>query len=796
MANPKKTKKSESFFQSFEEESLPNELFIVPIKIRPIFPGIITPLLIPPGKFSIAIDQVYRENGLIGLFLYKQDKQDENESNIAENLYPVGTLVRVLKKIILPDGGTNILINSLQRVKMESIKLTEPFLVANVKYPEEHIDGPKNYLKALIRTLMILSKELAQNNPLFTEEMKLTLVNMSDPGKMADFICSILNLERNEYQEILEIHDIGLRLERVIIYLKKEIELVALQRKINEQINDKMDKQQRQFYLKEQLKAIQGELGIPDEKSEKKYIRLIQRLKDLKVDSIIIKEVEREIEKLKNSDHNSGDYNVIRNYLDTIESLPWEEPPQRTIDIKLAKKILNRDHYKLDDIKTRILEFLAVKKLNPSNTGTILCFVGPPGVGKTSIARSIAESLGRKFYRFSLGGVRDEAEIKGHRRTYIGSMPGKIITALRLLKEKDPVILLDEIDKLSNSAHGDPASALLEVLDPEQNITFRDHYLDLPFDLSKVLFIATANNIEHVPRVLADRMDVMYLSGYITEEKVEIFNKYLWKKIIKKDGIEKIKLRFEDDAVVALINSYSREAGLRGLEKMVDKIARKIAYKVVKGEKIDSVIKKIDLETFLGIPVYTSERMTIPTQPGMALGLAWTSVGGATLLIEAIFIKGKGGITLTGKLGKTMNESAFIALNHVRSILDDDSIFNSKRIHLHVPDGATPKDGPSAGITMAITILSLALNRIVPAGYGMTGELTLTGEVLPIGGLREKLVAARRANISNIIIPKDNEPNLKEIPSYIQRGLKISMVTKFSEVIEILFGKIKLNTKK
>ncbi|MCB1178503.1 MAG: endopeptidase La, partial [Leptospiraceae bacterium] len=709
-------------------------------------------------------------------------------------IYQVGVVARVLKKLNLPDGGTNILINTLHRFVWDKIVSREPYLTGKVHYPKDEIDkGSKVDLKALMRTLLIHTKDLAQNNPLFTEEMKLTLVNMNEPGKMADFVCSILNLEKEEYQDVLETKSVHLRLEKVIIYLKKELELIDVQKKINEQINDKMDKQQRQFFLREQLKAIQGELGLGDEKVDKKYEGLIDRLTKAKANQEVVSEVKREIEKLSYSDSNTADYNVIRNYLDIIDSLPWEAPPIREIDLKKSKRILDRDHYKLEDVKDRILEFLAVKKLNPDNSnGTILCLVGPPGVGKTSIVRSVAEALGRKFFRISLGGMRDEAEIKGHRRTYIGSLPGKIITALRIVKEKDPVILLDEIDKLKVGFSGDPAGALLEVLDPEQNINFRDHYLDLPFDLSKVLFIATANTLDTIPRVLLDRMDVIRLSGYITEEKVEIFKKYLWTKLLSKNGLGKSGIELQKDTIEFLINSYSRESGLRGLERTTDKLVRKIAYEFVLNGKKPKKIGPPELEKYLGVPVFTDEKLLNTVKPGTALGLAWTSMGGATLFIEAIFLTGRGGLTLTGKLGKTMNESASIAFSYVKSILDQKLLEDNKRIHLHVPDGATPKDGPSAGITMASAILSLFIDTPLNTGYAMTGELTLTGKVLPIGGLKEKIVAAKRVGIKKIIFPGDNEPQLREIPEYIKRGIKFYSVGEFKEVVSLLFPASKI----
>lgn len=495
----------------------------------------------------------------------------------------------------------------------------------------------------------------------------------------------------------------------------------------------------------------------------------------------------RELDKFSYADPNTGDYNVIRNYLDILESLPWEPAPVREIDLEKAKKTLDKDHYKLEDVKDRILEFLAVKKLKNDEKGTILLLVGPPGVGKTSIARSIAEAMGRKFFRFSVGGMRDEAEIKGHRRTYIGSMPGKIISALRITKERDCVILLDEIDKLSIGIQGDPASALLEVLDPEQNKNFRDHYLDLPFDISNVFFIATANTLDSISRILLDRMEIINLSGYITDEKVQIFQKYLWKKVLYKNGITPYGIEFDKKAIVALIDSYSRESGVRGLEKVTDKLVRKIAIKIVRKESFPKIILEKDLETFLGVPKFTNERMVRTSVPGTALGLAWTSVGGATLLIEALFVKGKGGILLTGMIGKTMEESSNIALSYIKNLLYKEDLFNNRMIHLHVPDGATPKDGPSAGITMASAILSLALNTKVKSGFGMTGELTLTGEVLAIGGLREKIVAAKRVGIHKIIYPKDNLQHLEEIPDYVKKGMYFFPVSRYEEVALLLF---------
>jgi ATP-dependent Lon protease len=769
------------------EDILPQELFLIPLKARPVFPGIITPLVIPSGRFVPSIEESLQRDRILGLIsLIKDDSNEDSENNI----YQVGIVCRIMKKINLPDGGVNILVNTIRRFKIEKISSHNPFLTAAVSYPEEILGTSKTNIKAMMRSLIILTKELAQNNPLFTEDMKLTMMNVEEPGKMADFVCSILNLEKEDYQSVIESIHIGDRIEKVLLFLKKEIELVNLQRKIQDQINEKIDKQQRQYFLREQLKAIQNELGASSGKSERKYQDLITKLTELKMDEQIIQEITREVDKYHTTDPNSPEYNLVRNYLDTISSLPWEPAPIREIDIAKARRILDRDHYKLDDVKERIMEFLAVKKLNPGGKGLILCLVGPPGVGKTSIARSIAESTNRKFFRFSVGGMRDEAEIKGHRRTYIGSMPGKIINALRVTKEKDPVILLDELDKISIGFQGDPASALLEVLDPEQNSSFRDHYLDIPFDLSQVFFLATANTTETIPRVLLDRMEVINLSGYITDEKVQIFKKYLWKRSLKRNGLDKLAPEMDKKAIIPFINSYSRESGLRGLEKMIDKIVRKLALKSLEKKKIPKIISGIDIKELLGSPPFVDDRMTTTKIPGTALGLAWTAVGGSTLLMEAVAVKGKGEgkIFLTGQLGKMMEESARIALSYIRTLVDDSSFFEDHTIHLHVPDGATPKDGPSAGITMASAILSLVLQKTLKPNFAMTGEITLTGEVLAIGGLREKIVAAKRAGIKNIILPADNKGQWDEVPDYVKKGVAFYLVSHFREVADLVFG--------
>lgn len=767
------------------DDLLPEQVYLLPIKSRPVFPGIITPLVVPNGKFVASVESSLHKDHFLGLVLLKNDNSPDDE---IENMVEVGILCRILKKINLPDGGINILVNTIGRFKTEQIVQSKPLLMAIISYPEEPLGTTKNTIKAMMRSLLILTKELAQNNPLFTEDMKLTMMNVDEPGKMADFVCSILNLEKEEYQSVIESFKVVDRLEKVLFYLKKEIELINLQRKIQDNINEKIDKQQRQYFLREQLKAIQTELGMEEGSFSKKYTKLIETLKKTNADPSIQQEIHREIEKFHSTDPNSAEYNVIRNYLDVLEALPWEEPSPKEIDIARARKILDQDHYKLEDVKERILEFLAVMKLNPKGRGMILCLVGPPGVGKTSIAKSIAKATGRQFYRLSVGGMRDEAEIKGHRRTYVGAMPGKIINALRITKEKDPIILLDELDKLAIGYQGDPGSALLEVLDPEQNFSFRDHYLDLPFDLSKIFFLATANTIDTIPRVLLDRMEIINISGYITEEKVQILKKYLWKKSLERNGLKARSIDIETKSIPEFINSYSRESGLRGLEKMTDKIARKLAILIVEKKKIPKVLDMKKINELLGHPPFVDDRMTEPRVPGTALGLAWTQAGGSTLLMEAIFLKGDGSLQLTGQLGKMMEESAKLSFSYIKNVLVKTELFKDKSVHLHVPDGATPKDGPSAGITMATAILSLALGQTVKKGYAMTGEMTLTGEVLAIGGLREKIVAAKRAKIKKIILPKDNSNDLDEVPDYVKKGLDFIMVSHFKEVAKILLG--------
>jgi ATP-dependent Lon protease len=772
---------------------LPAQLHIIPIRYRPIFPGIVTPLIISQGKFSEAIDKVIDSTRTIGLVLLKEDDID----NISVNdLFTYGTAAKILKKINLPDGGVNVLINSIKRFKIEKIISEKPYFVAQVEYLDDEVVKKSIEIKALTKAILSQLKILSENNPLFTEEMKLTMVNVDEPGKIGDFVTSILNLEKSEYQEVLETINIRKRLEKVLQLLQKEMDVLSVQKRIQAQINEKIDKQQKEFFLREQLKVIKSELGMDADERTRDMNAIKKKLEELKLEGEVKEKAEDELSKLSLIDPNSSEYPVIRNYLETILSLPWNIKTTDSFDLVKAERILNKDHYGLDDVKKRILEFLAVKKLKKEARGSIICLVGPPGAGKTSLGKSIAKALNRKFFRMSLGGMRDEAEIKGHRRTYIGAMPGKIIQGLRITKSKNPVFMLDEIDKLGQSYQGDPASALLDVLDPEQNNEFRDHYLDLPFDLSDVFFITTANTLDTIPGVLLDRMEVIRLSGYVSEEKFQIAKRYLLPRQIEKHGLVKGSVKIDKNSFLYIINSWSREAGVRNLERQIEKICRKIAAITAKTEKkINIVLNNKTIREYLGPEIYSDDELMKNTKPGLVTGLAWTSLGGDTLTIESIGIGSQkgGNLKLTGQLGDVMSESANIAYSYIQHLLCSDNdkctYFNTNNIHLHVPAGATPKDGPSAGITMATSLYSLATGQVIRPGIAMTGELTLSGRVLPIGGLKEKLIAAKRAGLKEIIMPRENEKNLTEIPAYIKKGLKFHFVKEMEDAIKVAFNK-------
>jgi len=791
------------------DQILPNKLPLVALMGRPIFPGIFTPIMIGNPADVKVVDHSVSGDALIGLVML----HNETETPSISDLYKVGTAAKIVKKINLPDGGVNIFISTLKRFQVKKTLHPADPIIAAVEYLEDEEDNTDE-VKALTRALVSEMKQISENNPLFSEEMRLNMINIDHPGKIADFIASILNIEKAEQQKILEILNVRKRMEQVLVFIKKEQELLRIQKKIQKEINEKIEKSQRDYFLKEELKAIKSELGMTTDAKSSEYMRFKEKLDTFKFEGEIKETVEQELEKFSLMDPNSAEFVVSRNYLDVIASLPWGEPAPENLELKKAQEILEKDHYGLKDVKSRIVEYLAVRKLRKDTKGSIICLVGPPGVGKTSVGRSIARSLGKAFFRFSVGGMRDEAEIKGHRRTYIGALPGKIIQGLKIVKAKDPVFMIDEIDKMGQSYQGDPASALLEVLDPEQNFSFRDHYLDIPFDVSHVFFIVTANTLDTVPGPLIDRMEVIQLPGYIDTEKIEIAKHYLVPKSLEKNGLKKNQVKYNQESLLYIANGYAREAGVRNFEKNLDKIHRKIAKKIVDAEELAgnqsdnkdsandkkeqpkdlplkfSIDRKV-IEEHLGKPIFPEGEIKKADRPGMSVGLAWTSMGGDTLVIEATSVPGKEGLTLTGKMGDTMKESAAIAMTMAQKLGTErygieSSWFEKNHIHLHIPEGATPKDGPSAGITMATALLSLVRNKIIVDRMVMTGELSLTGQVLPIGGLKEKTIAAQRNKAKHIIIPKQNLRDLDEIPENVKKGIEFHPVERFDEVLALV----------
>jgi len=777
------------------DQILPHKLYLVALMGRPIFPGIFTPIMIGNPADVKVVEDANSGDGLIGLVMM----QHETDTPTIKDLYTVGTAAKIVKKINLPDGGVNIFISTLKRFKIKKTLNESAPIVAAVEYLEEEDDNTSE-VKALTRALISEMKQISENNPLFSEEMRLNMINIDHPGKIADFIASILNIDKAEQQKILEILNVRKRMELVLVFIKKEQELLRIQKKIQREINEKIEKSQRDYFLKEELKAIKTELGMTTDAKSSDYQRFKDKFDSFKFEGEVKEAVDLEMEKFSLMEPHSPEFTVTRNYLDVIAALPWGIPAPEIFELKKAQEILEADHYGLKDVKQRIVEFLAVRKLRKDTKGTIVCLAGPPGVGKTSVGKSIARALGKQFFRFSVGGMRDEAEIKGHRRTYIGAMPGKIIQGLKIVKTKDPVFMIDEIDKMGQSYHGDPASALLEVLDPEQNNSFRDHYLDLPFDISHVFFIVTANTLDTIPAPLLDRMEIIHLPGYIDTEKLEIAKRYLLPKSLEKNGLKKNLVKYTKESLLFIANSYAREAGVRNFEKNLDKIHRKIAKQIVDTQenaqpekKQQFNIDKKTIEKHLGKPLFREDDIKTADKPGMSVGLAWTSMGGDTLVIEAVSLPGKEGVTLTGKMGETMKESAEIAMTVARKLAVEQygvnkDWFDKNHIHLHIPEGATPKDGPSAGITMAVALLSLMRGKIITAKLVMTGELSLTGQVLPIGGLKEKTIAARRNKAKHIIFPKQNERDLDEIPDHVKKGVEFHPVTRFEEVLALAFN--------
>jgi ATP-dependent Lon protease len=767
------------------EVEIPTSLPILPVRDVVIFPYMILPLFVGRDMSIKAIEHSEGENKLIMLVSQK----DVNiESPSVDDLYTVGTVGTILRMLKLPDGRLKILVQGLAKAKITDVTETEPYFIGNIeKIFDDDLPEITLEIEALMRNVKeLVDKSLALGKS-FLPDIIVLIENIEEPGRLADLVASNLGLKAEQAQELLELTDPIVRLTKISEILNREVELLLVQQKIQSDVKGEIDKTQREYFLREQLKAIQKELGEIDEKTEE-ILDLRQKIGKAKMPDKVEKEAIKQISRLEKMHPDSAEAGTIRTYVDWLIEIPWAKSTKDKLDIKKAKKVLDQDHYDLEKVKERILEYLGVRKLKAKMKGPILCFVGPPGVGKTSLGKSIARALGREFYRMSLGGMRDEAEIRGHRRTYVGAMPGRIIQGIKTAGTNNPVFMLDEVDKIGMDFRGDPASALLEVLDPEQNFSFADHYLGVPFDLSNVMFITTANQIDPIPSPLRDRMEVLYLSGYTAEEKVGIAKNYLIPKQLEEHGITDKNIKINDNALFQVITHYTREAGVRNLEREIANLCRKVARKIAEGQVKKYVMTDKNLSKYLGVVKYLPEEEIKKDEVGVSTGLAWTETGGDIIYIEATIMKGKGSITTTGQLGDVMRESAHAALSYIRSraknLKISNSLFSNNDLHIHVPAGAIPKDGPSAGITMATAIASAFSGRAVHKNIAMTGEVTLRGSVLPIGGLKEKALAAKRMGINKIIIPKRNEKDLEDIPKYIKKDMKFIPVETMDEVLK------------
>jgi len=770
-----------------EPVKIPEVLPVLPLRDIVIFPFMIVPLYVSRERSIKAVDQALADQRMI---LLAAQREQEKEDPAPEDIYPVGTVALIMRMLKLPDGRIRVLVQGVGRAKIVSFEDGHPHLQAHIEPVTEPEVQDKGSLEveALMRNVKGALEKSANLGKPISPEVVVIATNMEEPGRLADLTASNLDLKVEGAQEILEAFDPLERLRRVHELMAKELEVLTMQQEISSQAKGEMDRSQREFFLRQQLKAIQSELGEGNELAEE-IAQLKEKTHKAKMPKPILEEVERQLKKLERMHPDSAETATLRNWLDWMVTLPWAKSTKDNLDLDEAQKILDEDHYGLEKIKERIVEYLAVRKLKDKMKGPLLCFVGPPGVGKTSLGKSIARALGRKFVRLSLGGVKDEAEIRGHRRTYVGSMPGRIIQGIHQAGSNNPVFMMDEVDKIGADYRGDPSSALLEVLDPEQNNSFRDHYLGVPFDLSNVMFICTANMTDTIQAAFLDRMELLRLSGYTEEEKVEIAKRHLVPKQLEEHGLTDANLVFADKGLRAMINSYTREAGLRNLEREVAQVARKVARKTAQGDTRTIRVTPGSLGRYLGAPKVLPDEILKKDSVGIATGLAWTATGGDVLFVEATAMKGKGRLTLTGQLGDVMKESAQAALSFARTrarvygIKDD--YFANQDIHVHVPEGAIPKDGPSAGITIATAMLSVFTNRPVRRSLAMTGEITLRGNVLPIGGLKEKILAARRTGITKVVCPKLNRKELDEVPGHLKRGLEFHLVEEFDEVLKL-----------
>ena len=770
-----------------ERIKIPPETPVLPVKDTVVFPGMVAALSVYTDRDLKLLNDVLAGNRFLTLTAHK-DK--DIKALKQSDLYESATAAVVLQMLRMPDNSAKMLVQGLRRVKIGEYVQSDPYFKAKVSAIEDIIEDDRE-TEALARNAADQFARMISMTPSLPEELKIAVVNIENPSRLADLITSHLNVSVVEKQKVLEMANVKLRLQKVTTLIASELEVLEMATKIQSQVRNEMEKGQKEYYLRQQLKAIQDELGEGDERSmEMKELK--EKIEKAKMPAEAQKEAERELERLAKMHSASAEYTVSRTYLDLLIALPWSVSTKDQLDIKAASTILDEDHYDLEKLKERILEYLAVRKLKDDMKGPILCFVGPPGTGKTSVGMSIARSMGRKFVRMSLGGVRDEAEIRGHRRTYIGALPGRIIQGLKKAESNNPVFMLDEIDKLGADFRGDPSAALLEVLDPEQNHAFSDHYLDVAFDLSNVMFITTANILDTVPPALKDRMEVLELPGYTAEEKISIAKKFILPKQLKAHGLKEEQLTITDDAIQAVISDYTREAGLRNLEREIAHLCRKTAKKIASGEETSVTINAEQLNTLLGPIKFFSEAAERMTEAGVATGLAWTQAGGDILFIEATCMPGTGKLTLTGCLGDIMKESAQAAMSYIRAKLDNLKIsfkdFDKYDFHIHVPAGAIPKDGPSAGVTMAMALISLLKGTPILSNVAMTGEITLRGRVLPVGGIKEKVLAAKRAGITTIVLPKRNEKDLTEVPENAKKGLNFAFVERVEEMLPIVFG--------
>jgi ATP-dependent Lon protease len=769
--------------QAQPETPFPTQLAILPLRNTVAFPFMLAPLVIEEGPEAQLITDVASTHKTFALVTAKDAAVEKPGP---DDLYPMGTAALLHRMIRMPDESRHVFVKGIARLRILQIVRSEPYLVANVERVDD-ILVDDDELQALKQQLLTLFQDIVRFSPQLPDELYIQALNMESPGVLADLVAANLNAEVHEKQGVLEAVDVKLRLRTVIQLANRERHMLELTRKLQEETRGEMDEAQRQYFLRQQLRQIRKELG-EDEEGSQELDELEERIKEANLPERALEAATRELGRLRRMSPAAAEYTVARTYLDWLIELPWSKASEDKLDVKNAQQILDEDHYDLDKVKERIVEYLAVRKLNPEMKGPILCFVGPPGVGKTSLGRSIARALGREFHRISLGGVRDEAEIRGHRRTYVGALPGRIIQGIRTVGTSNPVFMLDEVDKLGMDFRGDPSAALLEVLDPEQNHAFSDHYLEVPFDLSHVLFITTGNTLTTVPPALLDRMEVLTLPGYTEDEKLLIARQYLLPRQRKENGLTAKQFHISDASIRKVIQGYTREAGLRNLEREIGTLCRKTARKIAEGDGKPPAISATVLREYLGPPRFHSEVATRATAPGVVCGLAYTPNGGEVLFVEATRMSGKKTFTLTGQLGDVMQESATAALSWVRSNAKklgiDPDFYEKSDLHLHVPGGAIPKDGPSAGVTMATALTSLLTGRKPKPRVGMTGEITLRGKVMPIGGVKEKCLAARRAGLETVILPKRNEVDLEDLPEELKRDLRFIFVDRVSDAID------------